>query len=108
MKQWERLIEILLDERALDAERDDAAMKLSDYNHEAVIKALIVIINDNYTDEMIKASCGESLAMIFIQKDRFEEQIYKELKGIAKTEFDSFICSQKREWKKYLEIKTGQ
>jgi len=102
MEQWERLIEILLDESASDAERDDAAMDLSEYSHEAVIEALVITINDDSADDMIKASCGESLAMIFIQKNRFEEQIYKELKGIAKTEFDGSIHSQKREWEKYL------
>ncbi|WP_339322124.1 hypothetical protein [Paenibacillus sp. FSL W8-0194] len=106
MKPWERLIEILLDERASEAERDDAAMDLSGYSHETVIEALAVTINDDSANDMIKASCGESLAMIFIQKNRFEEQIYKKLKGIAKTEFDRSIRSQKKEWKKYLDLET--
>ncbi|GIO41562.1 hypothetical protein [Paenibacillus apis] len=101
MEQWERLIEILLDERASDAERDDAAMDLSGYSHEAVIEALAVIIKDDSVDDMIKASCGESLGMIFIQQNRFEEKIYNELKGIAKIEFDGSIRSQKGEWQRY-------
>lgn len=106
MEEWEKLIEILLDERATEAERDDAAMDLSGYSHEAVIKALVITVNNDLADDMIKASCGESLAMIFIQKNKFNEQIYKELKDIANTEFEGYIRSQKREWEKYLDIGT--
>ncbi|KQY84403.1 hypothetical protein ASD24_10435 [Paenibacillus sp. Root52] len=85
------LIEILIDERASDAERDDAAMGLSEYNNETVIKALVITANHDLTDAMIKVSCGESLAMILVQNDQFEKEIYKQLKGIAKIEFESYI-----------------
>ena len=104
MEKWEKLIEILLDESASDAERDDAAMDLSEYNHKNVMKALMITAKHDKTDNMIKASCGQSLAMIFIQNDRFEKEIYKHLIGIAKTEFESNINSKRNDWKKYLDI----
>jgi len=106
MKKWEMLIEILIDERASDAERDDAAIDLSEYNNETVIKALVITANHDLTDEMIKASCGESLAMILVQNDRFEKKIYKQLKGIAKIEFESYIRLKRSDWKTYLNTET--
>lgn len=101
MKKWEKLIEILVDESASDAERDDAAMDLSEYNH-TVVKNLLITSNHDLVDDMIKASCGESLATILIKNDRFEKEIYKQLKGIAKTEFESYMSSKRKDWKKYL------
>ncbi|WP_059053622.1 hypothetical protein [Paenibacillus senegalimassiliensis] len=77
MEKWEKLIEILLDESASDSERDDVAMDLSEYHHETVIEALMVTANQDLTDDMIQASCGESLAMILIKNERFENEIYK-------------------------------
>jgi len=104
MEKWEQLIEILLDEKASDAERDDAAMDLSKYNDKTVIKNLVIAANDDLTDEMIKASCGESLAMILVQSDQFEENIHKKLKGIAKIEFESYIRLKRSDWKTHLNI----
>ncbi|WP_051507141.1 hypothetical protein [Saccharibacillus sacchari] len=104
MEKWEKLIEILLDEKASDAERDDAAMDLSKYNDKTVIKTLVIAANDDLTDEMIKASCGESLAMIFVQSDQFEKEIYKQLKGIAKMEFERYIHLKRDDWKTNLHI----
>lgn len=108
MEKWEQLIEILLDERVSDAERDDAAMALSEYNQGNVIEALMITAKHDKTDDMIKASCGESLAMIFIKNDRFEQLIYKKLRGIAKTEFDSIIHSNRNDWRKYLDMEISR
>lgn len=102
MEQWEKLVEILLDEEAADAERDDAAMDLSEYSHKNVAKALLIISNRDSTDDMIKASCGESLAMILVNNDRFDNEIYNQLRGIAKIEFESYISLKKNDWKGYL------
>lgn len=106
MEEWEKLIEILLDEKASYAERDDAAMDLSEYNNKTVIKTLVMTANHDLTDEMIKASCGESLAMILVQSDQFEKEIYKQLKGIAKIEFESYVSLKRSDWKTYLNIQT--
>ncbi|MEY8745139.1 hypothetical protein AB9M62_38350 [Bacillales bacterium AN1005] len=106
MEKWEKLIEILLDEKASDAERDDAAMDLSEYNDKTVIKSLVITANDDLTDEMIKASCGESLAMILVQSDQFEKESYKQLKGVAKIEFENHICLKRSNWKTHLNIQT--
>lgn len=54
MEKWENLIEILLDESASDAERDDAAMELSEYNHGHVMKTLMITAKDDKVD-----SCGK-------------------------------------------------
>jgi len=102
MEQWEKLVKILLDEEAADAERDDAAMDLSEYSHENVVKALLIISNHDSTDDMLKASCGESLAMILVNNDRFDKEIYNQLRGIAKIEFESFIRLKRKDWKAYL------
>ncbi|QKS71219.1 hypothetical protein FLK61_31400 [Paenalkalicoccus suaedae] len=90
------LISILLDSDISDAERDDAAIDLGFIsNDDQVEKALLQVANDNHTDDMIKASCGESLAQIWLNEKIVDgEKIYL-LKGIAFEEAFALMRKEK-------------
>ncbi|WP_215190842.1 hypothetical protein [Exiguobacterium sp. s7] len=91
-------IEILLDQTASDAERDDAAMDLGfSLNEEAVEIALLTVANDETVDEMIRASCGESLAQIWIAHNQVSREKLSLLTGIALGEAISMIKSENME-----------
>ncbi|TCI37550.1 hypothetical protein EVJ29_05850 [Exiguobacterium sp. SH4S7] len=78
------LIGILVDKTANDAERDDAAIDLGFIsNNEAVEIALLTVANDEGTDEMIRESCGESLAQIWIENNVLNLKNISLLTGIA-------------------------
>lgn len=89
------LIEILLDKTASDAERDDAAMDLGfSLNEEAVEVALLTVANDETVDEMIRASCGESLAQIWIAQNQVSREKLALLTGIARDEAMALIKNE--------------
>ena len=98
IEKWKKLIDILIDFTASDAERDDAAMDLSNYSNDEVISSLLEIARDDKVDDMIRASCGESLAIILINTNTFSTEIHESLEGISKTEFIEIIKHNKREW----------
>ncbi|WP_214752557.1 hypothetical protein [Exiguobacterium sp. s16] len=88
-------IEILLDQTASDAERDDAAMDLGfSLNEEAVEVALLTVANDETVDEMIRASCGESLAQIWIAQNQVSREKLALLTGIARDEAMALIKNE--------------
>ena len=68
MKQPQGLIEVLLGVTASEAERDDAAMDLAAYDEPEVEEALIRVGADSSTPNPVAASCGESLAEIWLRK----------------------------------------
>ncbi|KAB2861535.1 MAG: hypothetical protein F9K39_13045 [Exiguobacterium chiriqhucha] len=92
------LIEILLDKTASDAERDDAAIDLGYIlEDEDVEAALLTVANDEKTDEMIRASCGESLAQIWIAHNQVSREKLALLTGVALLEAISMIKSENME-----------
>jgi len=62
------LVSILLDRSARIDERDDAAQYLGESDDEAALVALLTVGSDPTDDELVSASCGESLAEIFIRR----------------------------------------
>lgn len=95
MDTAQRLINILLDKTIDDAIRDDAAIDLGFIsNNEMVEAALLDIANDQTTEEMIRASCGESLAQIWLTNHNFECSKISLLDGIAFEEAIALIKIQ--------------
>ncbi|MCC6505951.1 MAG: hypothetical protein BWZ07_00909 [Alphaproteobacteria bacterium ADurb.BinA280] len=86
MKAPQNLIEILLDPSARADERDDAAMDLSEYDDESVESALALAACDHAAPEIIRASCGESLAEIWVRRGAVNHQILAALSGVSKLE----------------------
>lgn len=99
----EKLIELLLDEKIDDATRDDCAMNLSKYTDDVVVSALIKVANNLNDEEMIRASCGESLAEIWILKNHINYEILNSLQEPALSEAMGIIKGDKFKW--YLEFK---
>ncbi|ABM20276.1 hypothetical protein SAMN04487868_11648 [Marinobacter salarius] len=82
----ENLISVLLDPSARTDERDDAAMDLSRHDSEAVESALALIACDQKVPETVRASCGESLAEIWIRRGQVNHQVLAALSGASKNE----------------------
>jgi hypothetical protein len=95
----ERLIEILTDPTASDAEKDDAVIELGqNFQDEETVDILIKVANDSDCDEMIKASCGESIGQIWLSTQQISYDKLSYLNGIALSEVLSLIKTQRPDW----------
>lgn len=95
MDQATALIEILLDKTASDADRDDAAIDLGDISDDEEVEvALLTVAIDEGTDEMIRASCGESLARIWVRQNQVSREKLALLTGIALEEAVGIIKNE--------------
>jgi hypothetical protein len=102
----EKLLEILKDPTASDAEKDDAVIELGvNFQDEETVDILIKVSNDSNCDEMIAASCGESVGQIWLTTQQISYEKLSNLKGIALTEALSLINAQRPDWyETYLEL----
>ncbi|MGG3281238.1 hypothetical protein [Paenibacillus solani] len=95
----EKLLEILNDPTASDAEKDDAVIELGINFHDAeTVDILLQLSNDSNYDEMIAASCGEYLGHIWLTTQQISYEKLSHLKGIALTEALSQIKAQRPDW----------
>lgn len=95
MDTAQKLINILLDTTIDEAVRDDAAIDLGLIsNNEIIEAALLSIVNDQKTEEMIRASCGESLAQIWLSNHNFKCNKINLLDGVAFEEAIALIKVQ--------------
>lgn len=103
MKQPQGLIEVLLDVTASEAERDDAAMDLAAYDESEVEEALIRVGADVTTPNTVAASCGESLAEIWLRKKQLNLDALKRLQGEACHEAIGLIRVREPSWASKIE-----
>ncbi|SFA99824.1 MULTISPECIES: hypothetical protein [unclassified Bacillus (in: firmicutes)] len=96
-----KLIELLLDEQVDDATRDDCAIYLADFDDEEVISVLINVANNKNEEEMIRATCGESLAEIWIRKNQINFDVLANLEESALEEALGLIKHKNPQW--YME-----
>jgi hypothetical protein len=80
------LVVILLDRAARIDERDDAAAYLAQTDDNAALTALLHVASDPTEDGIVVASCGESLAQIFVRSGRLDPAWLHELTPIALNE----------------------
>jgi hypothetical protein len=80
------LIAILLDRTARTGERDDAAIYLGRSNDHTALVALLRVASDPSDDELVVASCGESLAQIFVRTGRPDPALLGKLTPVALSE----------------------
>ncbi|WP_456289440.1 hypothetical protein M1D70_06195 [Paenibacillus sp. AK002] len=102
----EKLLEILKDPTASDAEKDDAVIELGiNFQDAETVDILIQLSNDSNYDEMIAASCGEYLGYIWLTTQQINYEKLSHLKGIALTEALSQIKAQRPDWyETYMEL----
>lgn len=74
------LISILEDQNASVADRDDAAIDLGKHDEKEVEDALVrVAISLGDSNDIIVASCGESLGEIWKRKNKYDASIEEKL-----------------------------
>ena len=93
----EGLISVLLDFTAELSERDDAAMDLGEFDDERALSALYMIANNHAEDETLAASCGESIAQIWLRRGACDEQILETLHPSASSEVLALVSSKNRD-----------
>jgi hypothetical protein len=99
LNQKSQLIAILLDSTAREDERDDAAIDLANFDGEDVVQALFAVATDpSSQSEMIKGSCGESLASIWVRTGEIDISLLGRLDGTAKTEALGLIKINRTDW----------
>ena len=92
------LIKILLNPKARVDERDDAAIDLAAFDRPEVEEALLKVALDSTANDVIRGSCGESLAEIWLRRNRFNSMAYAQLSGAARSEATALINKVKSEW----------
>lgn len=98
MPSTQELVEVLLDPEARPDERDDAAMDLGSSDDQAALDALIKAASDVRVPEMVKASCGESLAEIWLRTNNFDRRAFASLNGVALAEAKALIQARAPYW----------
>ncbi|RMH44327.1 MAG: hypothetical protein D6694_05950 [Gammaproteobacteria bacterium] len=93
----EGLVGVLLDSAAELAERDDAAMDLGEFDDARALNALYQVASNHAEDETLAASCGESIAQIWLRRGVCDEQILEALHPSARREILALISSKNRE-----------
>ncbi|MBH5318328.1 hypothetical protein I6N90_10960 [Paenibacillus sp. GSMTC-2017] len=103
------LIEILLDPISSDAEKDDAVIALgNNFEDEEIIDILIELSNSMKFNDMIAASCGESLGHIWLRKKEINFEKLSYLEGITLNEVLSLIKVQRLDWyEKFIELSSN-
>lgn len=92
MNQPSGLISALLDPSADDASRDDAAMDLSEFDQaeEALFKAALL----PEMSDIVRASCGESLAEIWLRAGAVNRKYYDALPSTAQIAARNYIYAK--------------
>ena len=98
MEQPQGLIEVLLDATAAEADRDDAAMDLAAYDDSEDEDALIRVGVEPSTPGTVAASCGESLAEIWLRKRKMNLAALKRLRREARHEALALIRAREPSW----------
>lgn len=92
------LIKILLNKNADLGLRDDCAMDLAAYNDEETLKALYNCASDPKEDNIIQASCGESLAEIMLRNKSLDRRFIIGLSTVAKAELIGVWKEKQSDW----------
>lgn len=102
----DKLLEILADPSASEAEKDDAVIELGNsFQDDETVDILIKVSKETNCDEMIAASCGESIGQIWIATQQISYEKLSHLKGITLTEVLSLIKAQRPDWyETYMEL----
>ena len=94
-----RLIDILLDATAREDERDDAAIDLGYFEGHEVVQALFTVAMDaSFQSEMVKGSCGESLASVWVRTGEIDFGLLSQLEGTAFNEAVAIIKEKRKDW----------
>lgn len=91
------LIDILFDQHASISERDDAAIELGYLKDERATEALLCAVV-TIDDEMLLASCGESIAQHWLHDGHIDVGAFKSMPVAARHEVESLIKREHPDW----------
>ena len=92
------LISVLLDPAARADERDDAAIDLGGFDSPEAEAALLKCLADHPGHEVVRASCGASLAEIWCRRGSLARDDYAGLPEPALAEATAVIRRERPEW----------
>ena len=92
------LSKILLDRTAPLSDRDDAAIDLACFDDQEAFQALLQIATDPSENEMLLASCGESIAEIWVRSGQFDPEVFEKLTGVARSEAQAVLARTRSDW----------
>jgi hypothetical protein len=92
------LISVLMDGFAREDERDDAAIDLGDSDAPEALAALIQAGSDPGVPDTVQASCGESIADIWIRRGNYDYSIWQKLCSPTRNELINTVAKQRPEW----------
>lgn len=90
----EGLISVLLDLTAEFSERDDAATDQGEFDDESALGALCQIADNHKEDEILAASCGESIAQIWLRRGFCDRQMLEYFHPAASSEIMALVSSK--------------
>lgn len=73
-------------------------MDLYQFNDNIAINALIKVAQNKNEDSMILNSCGESIASIWIARNKFDKECYNSLSEEAKNSAEFVIDHYRPNW----------
>jgi hypothetical protein len=98
MKDKNYLIKLLSDKSIDLGVRDDCAMDLAAFDSDDILEILHKFGSDPNEDQIIKCSCGESLAEIMVRTGVFRIEYILGLSSSAMAEFRGYIENCKPDW----------
>lgn len=108
-EQVKKLIGVLYDISARADERDDAAIYLGEKDDPEALKALIMFAQQNFKIpgddprdiQLLKNTCGESIANIWLRKEMFDSLVYRSLSKEAQQEIKGLFKTKRPELLKF-------
>jgi hypothetical protein len=92
------LIQTMLDSNASEAVKDDCAIDLAAYDDTEVIEVLFKFANELSNEWIVRGSCGESLAGIWIRNEEINFDLLIQLKDTALAEALALIKHHRLDW----------
>jgi len=102
--RMDALIKLIFDNGASITERDEAAISLAEFSDIRTITALLSKAKDLKENELVLNSCGESLGIIWVKQNFFDEKAYRALSGTARYGVYIVIKSRKPEWMEQYQL----
>jgi hypothetical protein len=102
--QVDHLVEILRDNNARYDEKEDAIMYLGDISNEKALSALIQlaltpeVVSDPIENDVLLDLCSESIAQIWIEKDKFDIDTFKNFSPFVQNAIKRSIIHAKPSW----------
>ena len=97
-EQPQGLIRVVLDRKAEQGARDDAATDLSAFDEPEAEAALVVVASDPTTDPHLAETCGASIAEIWCRREKLDVAVLRRLRDRALDIVVGTVRAKKPAW----------